>query len=474
MQNERRFALLLFCAFATIGLAFVASTAYSNWLSFEIDGEAQALTGNALPSVQHLTAAIDALRDLEAATDDYADVQPEDRLPARLRISSLSRLVEAELGTYRALPAFPGEREAYDAVPAALADLDAAVVRLYADAESGDRERARRTADREVRPKANRTSSLLREIVRFDGAHAAESSLRIQATRRKVAVIASILDATTLLFTGAVAFFIWRIFRSNSRLQRDHARLVEQRADELEVFGRRVAHDLLSPLSSLDFCLSAFKGVSEGDSKLENALVRARQCVVRAQGLVENIFDFARSGGAPAKDARVEVHDVVDQIVEEARAGDPNERPEIEVGPLPDCAVRCTRGVLVSILGNLVRNSVKFMRDSSVRRIEIRGVEAGGVLQVEVEDTGPGIPLGLEQSIFEPYVRGQGVTQPGLGLGLATVKRFCEAHGGTVGVRPTTSGRGSVFYFTLPKAPAAPYRALSTATRGKLGRVASS
>jgi signal transduction histidine kinase len=46
-------------------------------------------------------------------------------------------------------------------------------------------------------------------------------------------------------------------------------------------------------------------------------------------------------------------------------------------------------------------------------------------------------------------VRAEGVTQPGLGLGLATVKRFCEAHGGEVGVRGTAGG--SAFWFTLPK-----------------------
>jgi signal transduction histidine kinase len=173
--------------------------------------------------------------------------------------------------------------------------------------------------------------------------------------------------------------------------------------------------------------------------------------VLRAQGLVDNVFDFARSGGAPSPDAAAGVLEVVDQVVEEARSVDPAERPEIQVGPLPDCAVRCSRGVLSSILGNLVRNAIKFMRDSAERRISIRVVEVGDAVRFEVEDTGPGVPPGLEEAIFLPYVRGEGVTQPGLGLGLATVRRFCEAHGGTAGVR-STSGRGSVFFFTLPRA----------------------
>jgi nitrogen fixation/metabolism regulation signal transduction histidine kinase len=58
----------------------------------------------------------------------------------------------------------------------------------------------------------------------------------------------------------------------------------------------------------------------------------------------------------------------------------------------------------------------------------------------------------LPSVIFEPYRRGPGPTQPGLGLGLATVKRLVLAHGGRLGVRNAPSG-GAVFWFDLPRAP---------------------
>jgi signal transduction histidine kinase len=447
---EGRFSLRLFAAFSAIALAFVASSIYANLRSLEIEGETYALTADALPSIDHLTTAIDALRDLESASDEYADMTPELRAPARPRMRDLWRVVDVELATYVALPAFPGEHELYDEVPASLRELDTALAGLFADAAS-----ARGipfVAERNVRDRSNDAARLLRRLVHFNVEHALDSSRRISATRRGVAIVAAVLNATTLLFTVAVAFWIWRIFRSYSRLQHGHAELVERRASELEVFGRRVAHDLISPLSSLTFCLTAFKPASEADPKLANALARARQCVVRAQGLVDSVFDFARSGGVPSPDASANIAEVVDQVVDEARSVDPAERPEIQVGPLPACAVRCSNGVLASILNNLVRNAVKFMRDSAERRIAIRVIEVGGDVRFEVEDTGPGVPPGLEEAIFLPYVRGEGVTQPGLGLGLATVRRFCEAHGGTVGVR-SASGRGSVFFFTLPRAP---------------------
>jgi signal transduction histidine kinase len=98
-----------------------------------------------------------------------------------------------------------------------------------------------------------------------------------------------------------------------------------------------------------------------------------------------------------------------------------------------------------------MRNAAKYMSDSAVKEITVRVRAKESSVHVEVQDTGPGVPTGLESRIFEPYVRAEGVTQPGIGLGLATVKRLCDAHGGSVGVR-SAAGRGSVFWFTLAKA----------------------
>ena len=117
--------------------------------------------------------------------------------------------------------------------------------------------------------------------------------------------------------------------------------------------------------------------------------------------------------------------------------------------PAPVSAA-CNRGVLTSVVSNLMRNAEKYMSDSPVRRITLRVAESGPLVRVEVEDTGPGVAPEIREAIFEPYVRADGATQPGLGLGLATVKRLCVAHGGEVGVR-STLGQGSTFWFTLPR-----------------------
>jgi signal transduction histidine kinase len=447
--TETRLSRRLFAAFAVTAIAFLLSSVYANWLSVEIEHETESLLGNALPSIAHLTGAVDDLRDFEAATDDYPDLPATERESARRHIDEIRRDIDAELAIYRTLPRYAGEDALYQDVPPALRRLDASVTHLFDDVDKGLLEHARSTADREVRGRANDAARLLRQLVRENSEQAGASSTTIQEARRRTATAAAVLDAITVALTIAVALWLWGVFRAFSRLQADHAKLVEQRAQELEVFGSRVAHDLLSPLSSLTFCLSAFKPAAAADPKLEDAMRRARQCVVRARTLVDGLFDFARSGGAPAPDGRADVSEVVHQVVEDARATDAPERVEIEVAPMPAWTVRCTSGVLASILGNLLRNATKFLNDSAERRVWIRCQRRGDHVELEVEDTGPGIPEGFERSVFEPYVRAPGTTQPGLGLGLATVKRLCEAHGGEVGVRRARGG-GSIFWFTLP------------------------
>lgn len=112
-------------------------------------------------------------------------------------------------------------------------------------------------------------------------------------------------------------------------------------------------------------------------------------------------------------------------------------------------------GVLTSVVSNLAHNAVKYMGEREVRRVTVRAVEREAFVRLEVEDTGPGIPSDALDDIFLPYVRGRTHGKEGLGLGLATVKSLCEAHGGRVGVRSGV-GQGSVFWIELPLASSTP------------------
>jgi signal transduction histidine kinase len=95
---------------------------------------------------------------------------------------------------------------------------------------------------------------------------------------------------------------------------------------------------------------------------------------------------------------------------------------------------------------------VKYIDGGRAREVELRVIRRPPQVLVEIEDGGRGLPPKTEQAIFEPYFRLDHDDVPGLGLGLATVKRLVEGYGGEVGVR-SRPGHGSCFWFTLPLAP---------------------
>jgi signal transduction histidine kinase len=113
---------------------------------------------------------------------------------------------------------------------------------------------------------------------------------------------------------------------------------------------------------------------------------------------------------------------------------------------------RCTAGVLTSIVQNLVRNAIRYMGSPPVRQIIVRANGVADLCRIEVEDSGAGIPGDSIRNIFEPFVRGPNAVGSGTGLGLATVKRLVESHGGTVAIR-SELGAGSVFAVELPTPP---------------------
>ena len=452
MKAPFRFTSLLSLAFGLVALLFVSSTLVVTWFGQEITARNEDVISNALPSIMHLNAANDALRDLEMISDDYPDVADPQRAEARRAIEQKWHTVDAELTTYLGLPQYPGERELYEStVPRALRDVNAGVVLLLAQVESHETAGARTTADRVLSTATGEASHYLRNMVAFNAVRAEDDLKRIDEIHRSSARRAFMLDGATLICVLMLTLFIHRRFRAHDKLLADHSTVLEERAAELEMFGQRVAHDMLSPLSALTYCLGAFKRAAEAEPKLSDALVRARACVSRAEEMVRGIFDFARAGGKPDPGAHADVYEVIQQVREDVRSADDASRPEVVVEPFTPCVVGCSPGVLTSVLSNVMRNAAKFMSDSAVRTITVRVHERESAIRIDVMDTGPGVPRHLQQRIFEPYVRAEGVTQPGLGLGLATVKRLCEAHGGNVDVRPR-EGHGSVFRVTLPKA----------------------
>jgi signal transduction histidine kinase len=120
---------------------------------------------------------------------------------------------------------------------------------------------------------------------------------------------------------------------------------------------------------------------------------------------------------------------------------------------LDEVIVRADRGRLQQIVRNLLSNAIKFTDEGGV---VVRCVTHGRMARIEIEDTGIGIPPGQVRALFNPFQRGAGSDarqRSGTGLGLAISRRLVEAMGGEIGVASEV-GRGSLFWFTLPRTKA--------------------
>jgi signal transduction histidine kinase len=111
--------------------------------------------------------------------------------------------------------------------------------------------------------------------------------------------------------------------------------------------------------------------------------------------------------------------------------------------------VACPASLLHLITVNLVGNALKFLDACPVRRVFVSAHGFEGWAELVVQDSGPGIPHDSLERIFEPFYRVPGGSAPGTGIGLATVRRIVDAHGGSVEVH-SEMGRGTTFRVRIP------------------------
>jgi signal transduction histidine kinase len=118
----------------------------------------------------------------------------------------------------------------------------------------------------------------------------------------------------------------------------------------------------------------------------------------------------------------------------------------VEAVTSDDVRLSVDRSRITQVLDNLLGNALKFTPTGGT--ITIKAMPGRQQAQLDVADTGPGIPNEILGRIFEPYWQAQR-TRTGMGLGLFIAKMIIEGHGGSIRVESTV-GRGTTFYITLP------------------------
>jgi signal transduction histidine kinase len=462
MQTPMVSVRALFLAFVAVGLAFIISTAFSQYRAAAIDTMAVEIAGDLSTGIQHLSAVRAELQHIHDLAEDYVENSARGNRSGPSLINRNREQLRSDVQSYLDLPMMPGEKDVWETLSRGLPCVDESVDRVLAQVQAGDFSGAEDIVHGELSRTVDAMRGAAFSAVNFNAMKAKEFALRIEATRNRSMVIAFILDGLCFVLTVTTGALVARAIKSYGCLVESHNRLLEDRADELELFAGRVAHDILSPMQAVGLAIDG-AAAAEHPGASREFLEEGRASLHRIHTMVSGLLEFARAGAKPAPGQRAEVREVIEGMESELIRAAAHAASELRFLPFAPCSVEASPGVLVSLLENLIRNAIKYMGDSRVRRITVRLKKRDEMVRFEVEDTGPGIPPSLGERIFEPYVRGHETNRPGIGLGLATVKRLAEAHGGSVGFR-SQMGSGSLFWFALKNAersgPCAGHRVL--------------
>jgi signal transduction histidine kinase len=293
----------------------------------------------------------------------------------------------------------------------------------------------------------------LSKAIRAEATFAGVEAQRLSRARRRRMFLVVILDSISVLMAAILTRLALRAAVARQRFN-------EERSDELEIFASRVAHDILNPVAAAE--MSALRAIRSGKALEVSGLESLVRSLRRARFIADALLDFARAGARPSPEETTGVREattgaIADVVAEAGILG-----IEIVATPIADAEVACSRGALASILGNLLTNAVRYMGASAIRRVFVRSEAAGNRVRFEVEDTGPGLPRAGEKSLFDPFVRGENASGTGVGLGLATVKRLVDAHGGSVRADVGQAG-GCLVEFELPRIARARRRTVPSA-----------
>jgi signal transduction histidine kinase len=440
--RERTLTLI----FVTVLVSFVVATAIGEHASSEIDALSDGIVSNASPSIGALARLRGAVVQTELTLGHLMrDDEPVTEIEAALARRQAE--IDQQLTIYVELPQFRGESHHWRAVQDACARFDEAVKRTLALAAT-DRPAAAALYLSTVEPAGDRVLAAAVNAIEFNAQNERELAAQIKAVRWRAIWISNLLVALCVglgLTGGAVI----------RHLARSRRAVLEARAAELSEFAGRVAHDIRSPLAGARLAAELLERKSAAPETVERA-GRVVRSLARADAIIGGLLEFARAGARPEPGSRTGVRAVIADMTPALSAEAEHGHIELAIAAVPPVLAACSTGVYLSLIGNLVRNAMKFMGDAKVRRVAIRVSVEQHLIRTEVSDTGPGISPHVLSRLFEPWFRGQAEGGPsGFGLGLSTVKRLAEGHCGSVGVR-SSPGEGSTFWFLLPMAGVAP------------------
>jgi signal transduction histidine kinase/CheY-like chemotaxis protein len=240
------------------------------------------------------------------------------------------------------------------------------------------------------------------------------------------------------------------------RLNRELEARVKQRTSELEranreleAFSYSVAHDLRAPLRLID--AQAQMLAAGGMGKLQRPVVvqldQIRRGAEHMSALIDGLLTLSRVRYVEMNPAPMPLEMIVSRAIEILEPQTADRQIEWRIGTLPQ--VTCDDELMLQVFVNLISNAIKYSRPRPNAIIEI-GFESGPTPNIYVRDNGVGFDMRYASKLFGLFQRLHRQDEfEGTGIGLATVSRIIERHGGKVWGE-SKPGEGAVFRFTVP------------------------
>jgi PAS domain S-box-containing protein len=217
---------------------------------------------------------------------------------------------------------------------------------------------------------------------------------------------------------------------------------------ELEAFTYSVSHDLRAPLrhiSGFSKLLSEEFGPAL-PAEAQHHLQRIQDGTRRMGLLVDDLLNLARVGRRELVLQVSGLKSIVDELIHELAPETEGRKIDWRIGDLP--FVECDPGLIKQVLQNLIANALKFTRPRSVAVIEMGQKDVDGVPAIFVRDNGVGFSMKYSDKLFGVFQRlHRSEDFEGTGVGLATVHRIINKHGGRIWAEAELD-KGATFYFT--------------------------
>jgi len=254
------------------------------------------------------------------------------------------------------------------------------------------------------------------------------------------------------LFISAYLIRMNKIKNINRALEwkvQERTAQLEESNLELETFAYSVSHDLRAPLRGINGYAKVIEEdyddeLTENVRNYINKMVRAS---IRMGSLIDSILKLSRIIRTDINKVNVNISNLANEITEELNIAYPERKVEVIIQP--NMYENTDVSLFRIVLENLIQNAWKFTRNNSSAKIEIGYIHKNGHKEYYVRDNGVGFNMKYANKLFIPFNRLHSDNEfEGMGIGLASVKKIIDKHGGQIRVESKIN-EGTIFSFTL-------------------------